>query len=33
MFDVTEKALEAMTAFFSDRDETPCVRVYLNSGG
>lgn len=33
MFSVTDKALEMMKQFFADRDEQPCVRVYLNAGG
>ncbi len=33
MFEVTEKALEALRGFFAERNETPCVRIFLNSGG
>lgn len=33
MFDVTEKALEEMSKFFADREDKPCVRVYLTAGG
>ncbi len=33
MFNVSEKALEAIAEFLKDREESPAVRIYLQEGG